>query len=258
MTDRHPTAIIDDGAHLDDGVQVGAYSVIGAGVCIGAGTVIGPHVVIRGPTTIGRNNRIYQFASLGDDPQDKKYAGEPTRLDIGDDNTIRECCTINRGTVQDAGVTRIGNGNWIMAYVHVAHDCQVGNGIILANNASLAGHVHIGDFAICSGFTGIHQFCRIGAHSFIGGFSAITRDVPPYVMVAGQPPAPHGLNSEGLRRRGFASDQLQNLKEAYRILYREGLRLAEARERLEARAASQPELQPLVEFLAGSERGLLR
>jgi UDP-N-acetylglucosamine acyltransferase len=258
LAEIHPTAIVDPGADLDPGVSVGAYSVIGAGVSIGAGTIVGPHVVIKGITAIGRRNRIHQFASLGDDPQDKKYAGEPTRLEIGDGNTIRECCTLNRGTVQDQGVTRIGNNNWIMAYVHVAHDCRIGNDTILANNASLAGHVSVDDFAICSGFTGIHQFCRVGAHAFIGGFSAITRDVPPYVMVAGNPPAPHGLNSEGLKRRGFTAGQLQNLKEAYRILYRDGLRLADARERLVERVATQPELAILVEFLDKSERSLLR
>jgi UDP-N-acetylglucosamine acyltransferase len=237
---------------------IGPYAVVGDGVVIGAGTTIGAHAVLKGPTTIGRDNRIFQFASVGEDPQDKKYQGEPTGLEIGDRNTIREFTTINRGTAQDQGTTRIGNDNWIMSYVHIAHDCVVGNDIIFSNNATLAGHVRVEDHVICSGFSAVHQFCRLGAHSFLGGFAAVTRDVPPYVMVGGQPTAPHGINSEGLKRRGFSAEQLRNIKEAYRLLYREGLQLADARERLAALAASQPELRILVEFIDKSERSLIR
>lgn len=258
MTDIHPTAIVAAGAELDQGVIIGPYAVIGPGVRIGAGTSVGAHTVVKGPATIGRDNRIFQFASIGEDPQDKKYRGEPTQLVIGNRNTFREFCTINRGTAQDQGVTRIGDDNWIMAYVHVAHDCSVGNDVIFSNNTTLAGHVHVGDHVICSGFSAVHQFCRLGAHSFLGGFAAITRDVPPYVMVAGQPTAPHGINSEGLKRRGFTAEQLRNLKEAYRILYREQLQLAEARDRLAALAGTQPELRILVDFIDQSERSLIR
>lgn len=258
MTDIHPTAIVAADAELDPGVSVGPYSVIGSGVRIGAGTTIGAHTVIKGSTVIGRENRIFQFTSIGEDPQDKKYRGEPTQLEIGDRNTFREFCTINRGTAQDGGVTRIGNDNWIMAYVHVAHDCIVGNDVIFSNNATLAGHVRVDDNVICSGFSAVHQFCRLGAHSFLGGFAAITRDVPPYVIVAGQPTAPHGINSEGLKRRGFGPEQLRNLKEAYRILYREQLQLADARARLAVLAETQPELRILVEFIDQSERSLIR
>ncbi len=258
MSDIHPTAIVAPGAELDVGVSVGPYAVIGAGVRIGAGSTVGAHAVLKGPATIGRENRIFQFASIGEDPQDKKYRGEPTQLAIGDRNTFREFCTINRGTAQDEGVTRIGNDNWIMSYVHVAHDCVVGNEVIFSNNATLAGHVQVGDHVICSGFSAVHQFCRLGAHSFLGGFAAVTRDVPPYVIVGGQPTAPHGINSEGLKRRGFTADQLRNLKEAYRILYREQLQLSEARERLAVLAETQPELRILVDFIDKSERSLIR
>lgn len=258
MAEIHPTAIVDRGAELADGVTVGPYAIIGPGVTIGPGTTVGTHAVLKGPTRIGADNRIFQFASIGDDPQDKKYAGEPTRLEIGDRNTFREFCTVNRGTSQDRGVTQIGHDNWIMAYVHIAHDCLVGNDVIFSNNATLAGHVEVADHVICSGFSAVHQFCRLGAHCFLGGFAAITRDVPPYVMVAGQPSAPHGINTEGLKRRGFDADQLRNLKEAYRILYRDGLQLAEARQKLAALAGSQPELQVIVEFIDKSERGLIR
>jgi len=258
LSDIHPTAIVAPGAELDVGVSVGPYAVIGAGVRIGAGSTVGAHAVLKGPATIGRENRIFQFASIGEDPQDKKYRGEPTQLAIGDRNTFREFCTINRGTAQDEGVTRIGNDNWIMSYVHVAHDCVVGNEVIFSNNATLAGHVQVGDHVICSGFSAVHQFCRLGAHSFLGGFAAVTRDVPPYVIVGGQPTAPHGINSEGLKRRGFTADQLRNLKEAYRILYREQLQLSEARERLAVLAETQPELRILVDFIDKSERSLIR
>ena len=258
MTDIHPTAIVAPDAELEAGVSIGPYAVIGAGVRIGTGSTVGAHAVVKGPATIGRENRIFQFASIGEDPQDKKYRGEPTRLEIGDRNTFREFCTINRGTAQDQSVTRIGNDNWIMAYVHVAHDCIVGNDVIFSNNATLAGHVQVEDHVICSGFSAVHQFCRLGAHSFLGGFAAVTRDVPPYVIVGGQPTAPHGINSEGLKRRGFSADQLRNLKEAYRILYREQLQLAEARERLAVLAETQPELRILVDFIDKSERSLIR
>ncbi|MBM4196144.1 MAG: acyl-ACP--UDP-N-acetylglucosamine O-acyltransferase [Gammaproteobacteria bacterium] len=254
----HPTAIIDPGAQLDVGVTVGPYSIIGDRVSIGRGTTIGPHVVIKGPAKIGADNRILQFASVGEDPQDKKYAGEDTRLEIGDRNLIREYCTINRGTAQDEAVTRVGSDNWLMSYTHIAHDCRVGNHVIMSNNATLAGHVHVGDHAILSGFAAIHQFCRIGAHSFVGGLAGITRDVLPYMLVAGQPPEPHGINQEGLKRRGFTPDQIRNLKEAYRILYRSNLKLAEAREQLAALAASQPEVGVIVSFIDASERSILR
>ena len=216
----HPTAIVSDSAVLADDVELGAYCVIGNEVVVEAGCRIGSHVVINGPTRIGRSNRIYQFCSLGDDPQDKKYAGEPTRLEIGNNNTIREFCTISRGTVQDQGLTTIGNDNWIMAYVHIAHDCRIGNQCIFANNATLAGHVHVDDWAIFGGFTGAHQFCRIGAHSFLGMYAGTSRDVPAYTMISGQPPSPKGINSEGLKRRGFSAEQVRNIRNAYRVVYR--------------------------------------
>ena len=258
MTAIHPTAIVSPEAELDGSVSVGPYAVIGPGVHIGAGTTVGSHALLKGPATIGRDNRIFGFAIIGEDPQDKKYGGELTRLEIGDRNTFREFCTVHRGTVQDKGVTRIGTDNWIMAYVHIAHDCVVANDVICSNNTTLAGHVQVDDHVICGGFSAIHQFCRLGAHSFLGGFAAITRDVPPYVMVAGQPTAPHGINSEGLKRRGFSTEQLRNLKDAYRILYREGLQLTEARDRIAALAESQSELRILVDFIDTSERSLIR
>lgn len=258
VTDIHPAAIVSGEAKLAPGVTVGPYAVIGPGVEIGEGTSIAAHAVVSGPTRIGRDCQVFEFACVGGDPQDKKYAGEPTRLEIGDGNLIREFVTINRGTARDVGVTRIGHRNWIMAYAHIAHDCQVGDDNIFSNNSTLAGHVHVGSHVIMSGFAAVHQFCRIGSHSFLGGFAAVTRDVPPYLMVGGQPTAPHGINSEGLRRRGFSAEQIRRLKEAYRILYREGLPLAEARERLAGLAAGQPEVQPLVDFIASSERSLIR
>ncbi|MCL4315502.1 MAG: acyl-ACP--UDP-N-acetylglucosamine O-acyltransferase [Gammaproteobacteria bacterium] len=251
-------AVIAQDAGIEDGVTVGPYSVIGSGVEIGAGTWIGPHVVINGPTRIGRDNKIYQFASLGDAPQDKKYAGENTRLEIGDRNVIREYCTINRGTVQDKGVTRIGNDNWIMAYVHIAHDCVIGDQTIFANAASLAGHVTVGDYAILGGFTLVHQFCVIGAHCFCGMGSVISMDVPPYVMVSGHPAQPHGINSEGLKRRGFSNGALRALREAYKLIYKSNLTLSEAREQIAAKAAEHPELALLVRFLEQSQRGIVR
>ena len=254
----HPTAIVADSAVIADDVEVGAYALIGAGVEIGPGCRVGSHVVINGPTRLGAGNRIYQFASIGDDPQDKKYAGEPTRLEIGDRNTIREFCTISRGTVQDAGVTRLGDDNWIMAYVHIAHDCQIGSHTIFANNATLAGHVHVGDWVIFGGFSGAHQFCRVGPHAFVGMYSGAAQDIPAYTLVSGQPSAPRGINAEGLKRRGFSSAQIRNIKNGYRIVYRRGLKLAEAIRELAELAAEQPELEPLLDSVRDSERGIVR
>jgi UDP-N-acetylglucosamine acyltransferase len=254
----HSSAIIADSAVIADDVEIGPFCVIGDNVVIGKGTSIDSHVVINGPTTIGSDNHIYQFASIGDDPQDKKYAGEPTRLVIGDRNTIREFCTISRGTIDDADETVIGDDNWIMAYVHIAHDCIIGNNTIMANNATLAGHVHVGDWAIFGGFTGVHQFCKIGAHAFLGMFSIINRDVPAYAMISGQPAAPRGINSEGLKRRGFDEQQIRNIKNAYRIVYRQGKKLSEAIDEIAALADSQPELGVFLESLRSSERGLVR
>ncbi|MBI3903436.1 MAG: acyl-ACP--UDP-N-acetylglucosamine O-acyltransferase [Nitrosomonadales bacterium] len=255
---RHPTAIIHSRAQLADDVDVGAYSIIGEHVEIGAGTVIGPHVVIDGHTRIGAHNHIFQFCSIGEIPQDKKYAGEPTRLEIGDHNTIRESCTINIGTAQDAGVTRIGNNNWIMAYVHVAHDCQVGNHIIFANSTQLAGHVRVDDHAILGGFTGVHQFCQVGAHVMTGVGTVVLQDIPPYVMAAGNPIAPHGINSEGLKRRGFSGNAIMAIKRAYKTLYKSGLSLEEAKDAILAQADAHPELHALADFLSRSERGIVR
>jgi UDP-N-acetylglucosamine acyltransferase len=253
-----PRAVIDPGAELGANVSVGPYTVIGPQVSIGEGTVIGPHAVIEGPTRIGRDNRIYQFASLGAAPQDKKYAGEDTWLEIGDRNTIREFVTFNRGTVQDAGATRIGDDNWIMAYVHIAHDCQIGNQTIFANNASLAGHVHIEDYVILGGFTLVHQFCRIGAHALTAFASGISMDVPPYVTVGGTPAQAHGLNMEGLRRRGFSEDVRRLLKQAYKILYREKRSLQDAIARLREMGGDSPELNVLIHFLENQTRGIVR
>lgn len=254
----HPTAIVHPHAKLGAGVSVGAYSIIKANVEIGDNTRIGPHVVITGHTTIGCDNRIFQFCSLGEVPQDKKYADEPTRLVIGDRNTIREFCTFNLGTVQDAGVTRMGDDNWIMAYVHIAHDCQIGNHTIFANNSQLAGHVHVDDWVIFGGLSGAHQFCRIGAHAMIAAGTIVLQDVPPYVMAGGATATPFGLNIEGLRRRGFSSESLQALKHAYRTLYRSGLMLEEARVKLTEEAKAHPEVQPFLDFLAVSKRGIIR
>ncbi len=254
----HPTAIIDPAAELDSDVEVGPWSYVGPGVEIGSGTRIAPHVVIKGPTRIGRNNRIFQFASLGDEPQDKKYAGEPTRLEIGDGNTIRECCTINRGTEQGGGVTRIGDDNWIMAYCHIAHDCLVGNHTIFANNASIAGHVQVDDWVILGGFSAVHQFVAIGAHSFLSMCSVVRQDIPPYIIVAGDSASARGINSEGLKRRGFTSEGLRALREAYRTLYRRNLSLADALEQLRVQAAGSPEVGVMVEFLERASRGIVR
>ena len=255
---RHPTAIIHPNAKLADNVEVGAYSIIGEHVEIGSATTIGPHVVIHGHTRIGKHNRIFQFSSLGEIPQDKKYAGEPTRLEIGDHNTIREFCTFNLGTVQEARVTRVGNHNWIMAYVHIAHDCQVGNHTIFANNAQLAGHVQVGDFAILGGFTGVHQFCKVGAHVMTGVGTVLTQDVPPYVTASGNPAAPYGINSEGLRRRGFTPETVLAIKRAYKTLYKSGLQLEEAKAAIHEQAAACSELNILVDFIGSSQRGILR
>jgi UDP-N-acetylglucosamine acyltransferase len=254
----HSTAIISGKADLAADVEIGPYCVIGADVVIDAGTRVGSHVVINGPTRIGKDNRIYQFASIGDDPQDKKYAGEPTRLVIGDRNTIREYCTISRGTVQDLQETRLGDDNWIMAYVHIAHDCVVGNHSILANNTTLAGHVNVGDWVIFGGFSGAHQFCNVGAHAFIGMYAGTNRDVPAYVVVSGQPAVAKGINSEGLKRRGFDSEQIRNIKNAYRIVYRQGKKLAQAIDEIAELAKNQPELDILLTSLRSSERGLVR
>ncbi|MFZ9053085.1 MAG: acyl-ACP--UDP-N-acetylglucosamine O-acyltransferase [Woeseiaceae bacterium] len=254
----HSSAIIADSASIADDVDVGAYTVIGDGVVIGSGTRVDSHVVINGPTTIGKDNHIYQFASIGDDPQDKKYRDEPTKLTIGDRNTIREFCTVSRGTVQDAGETVIGDDNWIMAYVHIAHDCHVGSNTIMANNTTLAGHVHVGDWVIMGGFSGAHQFCRVGAHAFLGMYTGVNRDVPAYTMVSGNPGVPRGINSEGLKRRGFDAVQIRNIKDAYRLIYRKGMKLADAVEEIAARAAEQSELDLLLESLRSSERGLVR
>jgi len=254
----HSSAIVSDKASIADDVEIGPYSIIGDGVEIDSGTRIDSHVVINGPTVIGRDNHIYQFASVGDDPQDKKYADEPTTLLIGDRNTIREFCTVSRGTTQDKGETIIGDDNWIMAYVHIAHDCVIGNKTIMANNATLAGHVHVGDWAIFAGFSGVHQFCHIGAHSFLGMYSGVNRDVPAYTMVAGTPGVPRGINSEGLKRRDFSTDQIRNIKEAYRLVYRKGLKLNEAIDEISERCKTQPELQLFLDSLRSSDRGLVR
>ena len=254
----HSTAIIHPGAKIGAGVSVGPYSIIGEHVEIGDNTWIGPHVVISGHTRIGCDNRIFQFSSIGEVPQDKKYAGEPTRLEIGDRNTIREFCTLNLGTAQDVGVTRLGSDNWIMAYVHIAHDCQVGNRTIFANNSQLAGHVHVDDWAILGGYTGVHQFCRIGSHTMTAVGTVVLQDVPPYVMAAGNSATPYGINAEGLKRRGFSAEALLALKRAYRTMYKSGLMLEEARTKLEEDAKTHPEIQPILDFLAVSKRGIIR
>lgn len=254
----HPSAIIDDLAGIAEGVSVGPFSVIGPDVEIGTGTVIGPHVVIRGPTRIGRENRIFQFASIGEDPQDKKYQGEITRLEIGDRNVIREYSTVHRGTIQDKSVTRLGDDNLLMAYTHVAHDCVIGNGVIMANGASLAGHVTVDDFAILGGFSLVHQFCRIGRYSFSGMGSVISRDIPPYVMVGGSPTRPRGINSVGMERRGFDAESILQIKRAFKLIYKSRLKLEEAIESLTAMAEQSSEVIPLLEFLKQSGRSIIR
>lgn len=254
----HPQAIIDPKADIAPGVSIGPFSIIGPDVVVDEGTWIGPHVVINGPTKIGKNNKIYQFASIGEGPQDKKYAGEPTRLEIGDGNIIRESVTISRGTVQDAGITRVGNENLIMAYAHIAHDCQVGSFTVFANSTSLAGHVHVADFVIFGGFTLVHQFCKIGAYCFTAMGSAISKDVPPYLRVAGHMAKPYGLNSEGLKRRGFSPDTIAELRSAYKILYRSSLTLEQAVQRLTEKAESSKEVKHFLDFINASGRGIIR
>ncbi len=254
----HSTAVIDSSAELAANVTVGPYTVIGPDVVIGAGTEIGSHVAINGPTRMGEDNRIFQFASIGEAPQDKKYAGEPTRLEMGDRNTIREFVTINRGTAQDEGVTSVGDDNWIMAYVHIAHDCRIGNQTIFANNASLAGHVTIADYVILGGFTLVHQFCSLGAHSLTAFGSGISLNIPPYVTVGGSPARAHGLNMEGLRRRGFSEDTRKLLKQAYKTLYRENNSLQDAIKILKERAQGNAELEELASFLEQQKRGIVR
>ena len=262
MARIHPTAIVDPSAELAPDVEVGPYAVVGPYVRVGEGTTIGPHAVVEGHTTIGRDNRIFQFASIGAAPQDKKYSGEPTRLEIGDRNTFREFVTINRGTVQDAGVTRIGSDNWVMAYVHVAHDCIVGDHVTFANSTNLAGHVEVGDWVTLGGFTGVHQFCKIGAHVMTGVGSVVLQDIPPFVMASGNSATAHGINSEGLKRRGFSADQINRLRRAYRTLYRSGLTLDEARARLAEEATADDvaaeALALLSGFLSRVTRGIVR
>jgi UDP-N-acetylglucosamine acyltransferase len=245
-------------AVLSEGVEIGAYTVIGPRVEIGPRTRIGAHAVVHGHTRLGSDNDVHSFASVGDAPQDKKYKGEPTRLEVGDRNVIREFVTLNRGTTKDRGVTTIGSDNLFMAYSHVAHDCVVGNQCVLANYATLGGHVVLGDWVIMGGYAGVHQFCKVGAHAFLANNAAVTRDVPPYVMAVGTPAKPHSINSEGLKRRGFTPEQIRNLRNAYRILYRSGLRLEEALEQLQQAAKDQPEVQALVDFIPQSTRSLVR
>jgi UDP-N-acetylglucosamine acyltransferase len=254
----HPTAIIDKRAKLGANVSVGPYTVIDGDVEVGEGTTIGAHNVITGHTTIGRDNRIFHFCSIGEANQDKKYKGEPTRLVIGDRNTIREYCSLNRGTVQEQGVTTVGDDNWIMAYVHIAHDCTVGNHTVFANNATLAGHVDIGDYTVLGGFVGVHQFVKVGAHVMAGISAVVTQDVPPFITIAGNPTTPFGINSEGLKRRGFTPEAIAALKRAYKTLYKSGLSLADARAELEKQAEAAPEVRVLSDFLAASTRGILR
>ena len=262
MAKIHPTAIVEPGAEIHATAEIGPYSIIGANVVIGARTRVGPHVVIDGMTSVGEDNVFYQFSSIGAPPQDKKYAGEPTRLEIGDRNTIREFCTFNRGTVQDVGVTRLGNDNWIMAYVHLAHDCQIGNHTIFANNAQLAGHVHVGDWAIMGGFSNVHQFCKIGAHAMVGMSTSLTQDVPPYVILSGNPAQAHGINSEGLKRRGFSREAIAAIRHAYKVLYKSGLTLEEAKAALLSQEQSEPEfaaeLKLIRDFLQNVSRGIVR
>lgn len=254
----HPQAIVEPGAKLADDVEVGPFAVIGSEVEIGAGCRIDSHVVITGRTRIGPDNHIFSFASIGGEPQDKKYGGEDSALEIGSGNTIREYVTINRGTADGGGVTRLGDDNWLMAYCHIAHDCQVGSHNVMANGATLAGHVIVGDHVTFAGYSGAHQFCRIGDHAFLGMYGGVSQDVPAYVMVSDQPPRPRGVNSEGLKRRGFNDTQIRNIREAYRTIYRSGLKRDEALDRLRELLPEQPELAPMIDSAAASERGLLR
>jgi UDP-N-acetylglucosamine acyltransferase len=262
MAQVHPTAIVERGAQLADDVEVGPYAVIGSKVQIGAGTRIGAHAVVQGRTRIGANNRIFAFCAIGGEPQDKKYRGEDTELLIGDGNTIREYCTFNTGTVQGGGITRVGSQNWIMAYVHVAHDVLIGDHVILANSVQLAGHVSVGDWAILGGITGVHQFVRIGAHAMTGAGTTLLQDLPPYVICNGNPAQPHGINVEGLKRRGFAPDCIRALRRAYKTVYKEGRTVADACGEIDALASAAPgcaqHLQLLRDFLRSSERGVIR
>jgi UDP-N-acetylglucosamine acyltransferase len=251
-------AVVSPQADIAAGVEIGPFTIIGPDVSIGADTWIGPHVVINGPTRIGADNKIFQFASIGSAPQDKKYKGEPTRLEIGDRNVFRECVTVNRGTIHDQGVTRIGSDNLLMAYSHVAHDCRLGDQIVMANCATLGGHVEIGDWANLGGLSAVHQHTKVGAHCFIAHNAAVTRDVPPYVMAVGRPAAPHSVNSEGLKRRGFTAAQILNIRRAYRVLYRSGLKLKAALEQLDEAAVTQAEIRPFVDFIRRSSRSIVR
>jgi len=253
-----PRAVVSPKAELADDVEVGPFAVIGDDVTIGPRTTIAAHAVVNGPTRLGADNKVFQFASLGDAPQDKKYKGEPTQLVVGDRNTFREYCTVNRGTVTGHGVTRLGNDNYLLAYTHVGHDCILGNNIVLSNLVMLGGHVELGDWVTMSGYAGAHQFVKIGAHAFIGNMTAVTRDVPPYVLATGQPAEPRSINAVGLQRRGFTPEQVRNVKNAYRILYRSDLKLDDAVERLTELAAEQPELRIFVDFIGTATRSLVR
>ena len=258
MPTIHPTAQVAPGARLADDVAVGAFAIVGPDVEIGAGTTIGPHAVVTGRTRLGARNRVFQFASVGDVPQDRKYGGEPTRTVLGDDNVVREFVSIHAGTAQDRGETTIGNGNWFLAYTHVAHDCVIGNDTTFSNNAQLAGHVHVDDYATLGGFVGVHQFCRIGTYAMIAAGSVVLQDVPPYVTAAGYPAKPAGTNNEGLRRRGFSAADIAKVKRAYRTLYRDGLSLEDARAALAREAQEAAVIAPLVAFLESSNRGIVR
>lgn len=254
----HPLAIVDPSARLAEGVEVGPWTLIGPDVEIGPYTRVESHVVIKGPTRIGAHNRIFQFATVGEECQDKKYAGEPTRLEIGDHNIIREGVTIHRGTIQDESITRVGSHNLLMAYVHVAHDCRVGDHVVIANNAALAGHVYVGDHTILGGFTAVHQFCKIGAHIMCGAGTVVLQDIPSYTLATGNPAKPHGINSEGLKRRGFSADSIRLIKQAYKIIYRQNLSLAEAILRLQDLAKTEPAIEPMIQSLQVSSRGIIR
>jgi UDP-N-acetylglucosamine acyltransferase len=258
MATIHPTAQVAPGARLADDVVVGAFAIVGPEVEVGPGTSIAPHALVTGRTRLGARNRVFQFASVGDVPQDRKYGGEPTRTVLGDDNVVREFVSIHAGTAQDRGETTIGNGNWLLAYTHVAHDCVIGNFTTFSNNAQLAGHVHVDDYATLGGFVGVHQFCRIGAHAMVAAGSVVLQDVPPYVTAAGYPAKPAGTNNEGLRRRGFSAADIAKVKRAYRILYRDGLSLEDAKAALSREARETPVLAPLVAFLESSNRGIVR
>ena len=258
MSRVHPSALVDPRARLADDVEVGPFSVVGAGVTIGAGTTVGPHAVIDGTTTIGERNRIFPFASIGLASQDRKYGGEPVTTTIGDDNVIREYVSIHAGTAQDRGDTKIGDGNWFLAYTHVAHDCVVGSHTTWSNNAQVAGHVHVADWAVLGAYAGVHQFCRVGEHAMLAAFAVVLQDVPPFVTVQGYPAKPHGTNNEGLRRRGFSAEDILHIRRAYKTLYRESLGLDDARARIAADAEGVPALAPLARFLAASARGIAR